>query len=286
VFWYLDEVLIAAGTLAWLAVSLELGFRAGRAHEKADSSIESHLGMLQGSMLGLLALLLGFTFSLSVERFETRKALVVEEANNIGTTWLRTQFLRIEDQQLAQPLIVRYVQSRLRFFEAGIDDRELEQASREASDLQAKLWNIAVRASSEEPGSHAIALFVQTLNDLIDDSEKRVAALNNHVPDAVVALLLCIAGFAAALVGFGGGLCRRRRAVLNTAFCLTLVLVIVLIMDIDRPRRGFVTVDQGSMERLAMSLALHDRQDPNGTDPMDPPAHDTLEEQAGTGLAD
>lgn len=254
-FWYLNELLIALGTLLWLVACLELGFRLGKTHDRSDGRIDSHLGMLQGSMLGLLALLLGFTFSLSVDRYETRKALVVEEANDIGTTWLRTQFLQPGDRQAAQDLLERYVQSRLGFYEAGIDTPVIERATQEANDIQRALWAIATRASAAEPGSHPVALFVETLNNLIDDSEKRMAALNNHVPDAVIALLLCIAGFAAMLISYGGGVEGHRRPFLNASFCLALAVVITLIMDIDRPRRGFITVSQGSMERLASSLA-------------------------------
>ena len=257
-FWYVSELLIAAGTLLLLLASVELGFRFGRTHDRADATIESHLGMLQGSMLGLLALLLGFTFSLSVDRFETRKALVVEEANDIGTTWLRTDFLQPDDGSAARALLERYMHSRLRFYDAGIDVAELERATQEASDLQRDLWDIATRASASEPESHPVALFVQTLNNLIDDSEKRMAALNNHVPDAVIVFLLCIASVAAILIGFGSGLAGFRRPILNASFCLTLALVTMLILDIDRPRRGFITVSQGSMERLASAMATED----------------------------
>ena len=132
--------------------------------------------------------------------------------------------------------------------------RIVAQALSRAGEIQEDLWDITVLLAQEGPRSVPVGLFIETLNDLIDDSEKRTAAFGNRVPQAVIVLLFAVAGVAMALIAYRCGLTGHRRLGLNALFALLIAVVITIILDIDRPRSGLVHVSQASMERLQESL--------------------------------
>lgn len=201
-------------------------------------------------MLGLLALLLGFTFFMAVSRFETRQSLVIDEANAIGTTHLRVKFLPAEQTDAAEGLLREYVAARLSFYTAGIDSARLEKANMDATRIQGQLWALAVEAAAQDPRSVPAGLLAESLNTLIDIQEKRQAALDNHVPETVLYLLLVVSLASLGVVGYGCGLIRRRRPFSSALLAFLVVSVVATILDIDRPRRGLVEVSQRSLLRL------------------------------------
>lgn len=253
--WKISEFVILLGLLTTFLITFEAGFRLGRSHlDRNHDPGKSHISSLQGAILGLLALLLGFTISMAVDRFNLRKALVLEEANAIGTTYLRTQFLPPLQSKEAADLLAAYVAARLDFSNAGIDDSALAAANTAASNLESQLWVLAVAAAAQDPRSVPIGLFIQSLNDVIDNHEKRQAAVNNHVPETVIFLLIGFSVVALGFIGYGCGLSKRRQWIANTTFVLLITLVLTAILDIDRPSRGFIRVNQGSLLRLKTSL--------------------------------
>ena len=259
--WSIPEFVLALVFLAGFLAAIEGGFRLGlRRSGRGDESDRNHLGALQAAVLGLLALLLGFTFFMSVSRFDTRKALVLEEANAIGTTYLRARFLPAEQQEPAQGLLRAYVTARLAFFDAGIDKARIAKANADATAIESQLWALAVTATERDPHAVSLGLFIQALNDMIDIQEKRQTALDNHVSEPVLYLLLVASIMAMGLLGHGCGLDRRRRFPSNALFALLIVLVLVTILDLDRPRRGLIEVSQDSMARLAATLESQQKQ--------------------------
>ena len=254
-FWQVSELALFLVFLAGLLAAAELAFRLGiRRADLSDESAVTHINILQTALLGLLALLLGFTFFMAVSRFDERRSLVLEEANAIGTTYLRSDFLPAEQRRPVKELLRAHVAARLAFHAAGVDPVRLQKANRNAAELERQLWTLAVAAAAQDPRSVPAGLFVESLNALIDIHEKRQAALDNHVPEAVIYLLLAVAGLALALIGYGCGLTRRRRLIANTLFTILIVFVITTILDIDRPRRGLITVSQQSLIRLQASM--------------------------------
>ena len=134
--WTINEFLLLVLAFVILLIVLEVGFRLGRrGFDGADEDALDHVGMLQGSVLGLLALLLGFSFAMAVERFDLRKALVVDEANAIGTTALRAQYLPAPHNTQAMQLLREYVSVRLEFYSAGQDESRLAQALSRAGEI-------------------------------------------------------------------------------------------------------------------------------------------------------
>lgn len=249
----IDERLLAVAVLALLLLAAEAGYRIGRRPAAAAGGTE-HLGALQNAALGLLALLLAFTFSMAVSRYEARKHLVLEEANAIGTTALRAQMLPQPQRAAALVALRDYVATRLAFHEARRGDPAYQQALAGAAHDQQALWELATSASAADPHSLPVSLFVQSLNDTIDVGEKRLVARESHVPDTVLVLLLVVAVLALGFVGCGAGLAGHRRWPSTSLFALMLALVVTLVVDIDRPRQGLIRVQQESMLRLQASL--------------------------------
>jgi hypothetical protein len=252
--WKTDYLVLLPAAIAVFFVVTEVGFRLGLHYRYGtDEAAQAHVGALQASLLGLVALLFGFTFAMAVARFDTYKTLVVKEANAIGTTYLRSQFLSPPQRQQLASLLRDYVAARVQFYDAGMDEVRIEAANISAFRLQQQMWRIATEAATQDPRSIPVGLLIQSLNDTINLSEERRAALANHVPDAVVYLLLAVSLSALAFVGYDWGLVGRRHASIPLLVVLT-ALVIVTILDIDRPRGGLIPASQESMLRLQKSM--------------------------------
>jgi hypothetical protein len=255
VLWQFNEVALLLAFLAGFLGATEVGFRLGMRYvDQGDDSAKAHVSSLHAAVLGVLALLLGFTFLMAVSRFDARKSLVIEEANAIGTTFLRAHLLPPEQQRPAKELLRAHLSARLAFYAAGIDPARLERAHSEAGRIERQLWALAVDAAAQDPRSVRTGLFVESLNAVIDLHEKSQVALENHVPEAVLYLLLVVSVVSFVLLGYGCGLTQRRRAALNVVFALLISFVLTAILDIDRPRRGLITVSQESLIRLQATL--------------------------------
>ncbi|MGB8804431.1 MAG: hypothetical protein WCC93_05865, partial [Chthoniobacterales bacterium] len=181
-------VLIIIGLV--LVALAEVGFRAGlRLFVKKDEPRKGQIGAIQGAVLGMLALLLGFTFSMAVARYENRRDLVLREANAIGTTYLRASFLPETNAKAMEDLLRHYVDARLSFYTAGSDAAKITLAQGETARLQRELWLHTVDAAKEAP-SPITATFINALNETIDLDATRLNALRSRVPGAVWLLLV------------------------------------------------------------------------------------------------
>jgi hypothetical protein len=253
--WRTNHYALCLIFIAGALLTIEAGFRIGRRRSRfTDPAEREHYGALQNAILVLLSLLLGFTFLMSVARFDTRKEQVIEEANAIGTTFLRSKFLPSPHREVAAALLRKYVDARIAFDRAGIDEARLNAADAEASGIQDQLWALASAVAALDPKALPTGLFIQSLNDVIDVREKRQVSLDDHVPEAVVYLLLVVWAFALALMAYGCGLTGRRRLVSNSMFAVMIALVLTVILDIDRPRRGMITVSKASIMRLRAAV--------------------------------
>jgi hypothetical protein len=249
------EVLIVATLLGLLLGTAEIGFRWGRAIRlKVEEPAKSQYWTLQTGTMGLLALLLAFTFSMSVMRFETRKQLLVDEANAIGTTALRSGMLPEPYRSAIAVLMDEYVACRLDDYSRPLDEQETAAANLACARLQSQLWSQTLPAVAKNPSPVPTGMFVSSLNDLIDVAAKRDAARENHVPQPVLTFLFLVTILTLALLGYGGGLGNHRHLAATATVCLLLSLVILVIIDLDRPRRGLITISQSPMSNLRSSL--------------------------------
>ena len=238
-----------------LLLSTELGFRIGNRHSPERRKVRKELsGSLQGALLGLLGLLLGFTFAMAVGRYETRKELVLDEANAIGTTWLRAGMLSDSARDVIRAQLVDYVDARLAGVDQSIGTPAFNQQAARSEADQVTLWRTIVEETKLRDTPSA-ALFTASLNDVIDLDAKRQAASRNHVPQSVWLLLLVVSMTVTAVTGYTTGLGESGRQLLSM-FVLPLLftVVIVIISDLDHPRRGLITVSQQSMLDLQRLL--------------------------------
>ena len=161
-----------------------------------------------GASLGLLALLLAFTFGLAASRFETRRQVFLDEVNAIGTAYLRAALLAETDRTDARRLLREYVDVRLE----GVRSGKVKEAIRRSEELQASLWAKAVALGQKSPTSIVIGLFIQSINEVIDLHTKRVAAgLRSRIPNIIWLVLYTITVLAMAEVGYHSGLAGKRR---------------------------------------------------------------------------
>jgi hypothetical protein len=250
VFW-----LLALGLLLLLLASHEIGYRVGRRLAEAeDHGRRSHGQTWETEVLGLLGLLLAFSFGMAVARFDTRRQLIVDEANAIGTTHLRTRFLHEPAGQQLRDLLRSYVGVRLEYYDAAADRGRLKAAAQRSAELQTQIWARVVAGASADPHATTLPLLVQSTNEMIDLEAKRRAALFNHVPWTVFLMIVLVAGSGIALIGYTRGLIGRRLLFGSVAMPLLVSAVVTLIFDIDHPRVGLVHLGQQSMLQLRDSL--------------------------------
>lgn len=244
----IDGSLVSLVLFILLAITTMFGYRLGcRKQAIINEAGRSQFSAIQGAVLGLLALLLGFTFAMTVSRFDARKQLVLDEANAIGTTFLRAQLLPEPHRSEVSTLLRRYVDIRLKFYEAGIDEKKLREAGQQTEQIHRQLWSQAQSAAQQDVRAVTTGLFIQSLNEVIDLHAKRITAMQNHVPESIILLLCFVAILSLGLTGYGCGLAGQRHFFVTTAMAIMIVAVIFLIIDLDRPRRGLIKVSQKSM---------------------------------------
>jgi fumarate reductase subunit D len=256
-----ESYLFFIGVIVLLGV-IELCFRLGRKQRKpADEAHKTHITALQTALLGLLALLLGFTFAMSVTRFEARKNLVLEEANAIGNAYWRSQLIPAEHRPAVAKMLHEYASASLDYHLADQDSPRFAAANATARRIERQI-RAAVAARAENPPTISTIMFIQAINDMAQINEKRRVALENHVPEPVYYLLFIVAAGSMAYIAYGTGLYGRRRPVSTGMFAALIALVLTFILDIDQPIGGLIEVGQESMERMRDTLADEMRQQP------------------------
>ncbi len=257
ILFQVNMVVIFLSSIFSFLVATEAGFRVGRrAQARVNDASRSEISTIQGAMLGLLALMLGFTFSMAMSRFEVRKQLVLEEANAIGTTFLRAQLLPEPSRQEVSRLLRQYVKVRLDFYQAGIDPKKLHESRNMTEQLHKQLWFHAIDLGGKDPRAIPVGLFIQSLNEVIDLHAKRINALENHVPEIILMLLYFVAIIVTGLIGYGCGLGGKRNFFVTLTASMLIASVILVIIDLDRPRRGLIKVSQQRLLELRDSLAV------------------------------
>lgn len=256
-----SEVLIALALLGFLALAGELGYRLGRrGRETHNEFTRTQIISIQAAILGLLSLLLGFTFAMALSRFEYRKQMVVEESNAIGTAALRAQFLSTPHEANVIEVLRHYVDIRLdSVLRTAQSSPARQQFDAEIRQLQSRLWGIAHDAAEAEPQSVPLGLFTQAVNELIDLKVKRDIGIANHVPEGALLLMMGFAVLAAGVLAYGNGLAGARSLIPTAAYYIIIVLVILLIIDLDHPQQGLARVSQASMVQLQEILNFRKR---------------------------
>jgi hypothetical protein len=213
---------------------------------KGKVSEDKSIGALEGSLLGLLALLLSFTFSMSSSRHDRRVNIIIEEANDIGTAVLRADLYPDSIRQAFRKDFEAYLETRIAFYTAKADRNAINKSLNDAQILQASLWERASSLGRDKENLHRTAQMIPALNAMFDITTTRTAATLDKVPAVIYFLLFIICLTAALMVGYSGGLKPDWTMVL--CFSLMISLTVYLIIDLDRPRRGVITMDTANSQ--------------------------------------
>jgi hypothetical protein len=259
-----NEFILTAIALGLMLLAAELGFRRGRfMGPQLGDATRGEITTLQAALIGLLALLLAFTFELAVSRYNSRLELIVDESNAIGTMELRAQTLPDELKNDVLTSTRAYVSGRIKVFDYHASTAEKLAAENAVNDLQTRMWTIAATAARQNDRSVPIGLFESSLNQVFDSAAKRDAAMRNHVPESVLVLLFVASIFAMGSTGYASGLGGHRNTWAMITMSSVIALVILIIIDMDRPARGLIRVHERPMINLSASLA--NQPDADGT---------------------
>jgi hypothetical protein len=247
---FLPLWLLLGAILLVVLLSVEAGYRVGslRAHQVKEQ--ETPVGEMVAAMLGLLAFILAFTFGLAASRYDNRRQVLLDEANAIGTTYLRAEMLPEGGDQI-RALLRKYVDARLQ----AVKPDQLAEGIRRSEELQNQLWAITVRVAEDHPTSIVVGLFIQSLNETIDLHAKRLTAgVRNRIPAPIWAALYGISILSFAAMGYHSGLTGTSRSLVIVAVAITFSAVIGLIADLDRPQEGILKVSQQALVDLRRSM--------------------------------
>ena len=252
----INRMSIALVLLITIMLAVEAGCRIGmRKHAYRSDAFKSHVNATSASLLGVLALILGFTFSLSLQRFDARSDAVVNEANAIGTAYLRAQLLPAPISDDARKMLGDYLDLRIRMSTLDVSDHAgRETLLGKTNQAQAALWACARQAAAGTQSPVMAGLFVQSINDLIDAFGRRDAALNRHVPETVLLLLYVSLLMAGAVAGYAAGVAGHHASFATYIMVTLIVVLVAVILDLDRPRRGLIQVSQKSLVDLQATI--------------------------------
>jgi hypothetical protein len=255
--YFLETMPIAGAYLCIVFLILaacEAGILIGRHHHRTrkDEGALTSVGPMVGGLLGMLAFVLAFTFSMAATHHATRKQDVLAEAIHIGTAWLRADLLGDARGTQMKRLLGEYVDARLQAARPGSDFQAALTRSLEIHDL---LWTQASSAALEHPG-HNTALVVESINDVIDMHERRYTdAVRARIPGTIWLGLMAITVLTMGTLGLQVGLSGKRRLVGIVPIALAFSVLATLILDLNRPQGGFITVSQQPMLDLQAEIS-------------------------------
>jgi hypothetical protein len=239
-------ILVLCFLAFWISARIGASFRKRRQISKDDD--ERDFTLLLGATLTLLGLIIGFTFSMAVSRYDQRKNLEEEEANAIGTEYLRANLLPAADASKVHELLKRYLDARILSYKTpgGPQDKEINS---QTAELQAEMWSAVATPAAAQP-TPVTALIISGMNDVLNSQGYTQAAWWNRIPLEAWALLIAISIFCNLLIGYGTRGSPLLFLILPTALSISLFLI----ADIDTPRHGVIRVHPQNLQSLAESL--------------------------------
>jgi hypothetical protein len=242
-YFTLRAALVAVGLFVGLLAALELGRRWGRARAaRAPDSEREGLGAVEAAVYGLLGLLVAFTFSGAASRFEGRRDLIVQEANAIGTAYLRLDLLAEPARDSLREKFRRYLDSRLETYRRLPDEQAARAELARSIALQGEIWTEAIEAA-RAAGPSTTMLLAPALNEMFDTTTTRTAATRAHPPNVLFAMLVAVALVSALLVGHAMAASAASRRLHTLAYAGVLALTLYVIVDLEYPRLGLIRVD-------------------------------------------
>jgi hypothetical protein len=246
-------ILVFLFSLAAMWAAAQIGARCFKSVRDLEGDEKDAFGFILSAVLTLLGLIIGFSFSMAIGRYDQRKNYEEEEANAIGTEYVRADLLASVDAAKIQGYLRSYVDQRVLFYQTG-DADHLRQINSDTAQLQSQLWS-AVRSAALPQPTALSALAVSGMNDVLNSQGYTQAAWWNRIPTAAWVLIWAIAICCNLLLGFATRHTHRRaRSILLFILPLVLAISFLLLADIDSPRGGFIHVNPQNLLSLAQSL--------------------------------
>jgi hypothetical protein len=247
----LASILFAVGLFIGMVLLLELGRRLGRRRlGKDEEGARAGLGAVEGAVFALMGLLIAFTFSGAAARFDTRRQLIVDEANAIGTAWLRLDLLPAAAQPELRELFRRYLDGRLAVYQMPDVKAALAELAKPNA-LQGDIWSRATVACRES-ANPLTAQLIPALNQMFDIASTRTAVTQIHPPTIIFIMLGVLALMSALLAGYAMAGGKSRSWIHMLGFALIMASTVYVILDLEFPRLGFIRVD--AMDRVLVEL--------------------------------
>ena len=231
------SVALFLSILMFLELGRRIGIRAG------NKDTPKGIGPLEAGIFSLLGLLIAFTFGGATSRWETRRALVVQETNDIGTAYLRLDLLLQEDRVRLQALFKDYVRARLKVYAAAPDEEAVKREMAYVSALQNSIWSNAVAACKVEGSGTSTRLILPALNAMIDITTTRMMMTKTHPPKIIFVLLYVLSLAAALIAGYGMAVNERRSWLHQLGYALIMAGSVYVILEIEYPRAGLIRLD-------------------------------------------
>jgi phosphotransferase system glucose/maltose/N-acetylglucosamine-specific IIC component len=242
-------VMLFAGLLACLEIGYRLGRRSSQSHPELT---HEGIGVIDAAVFALLGLLLGFSFAGGTSRLEARRQLIVQEANGIGTAYLRLDLLPPGDQPVMRHLFREYLDTRLRAYDKLPDLRAVDQELGRAAEMQQEIWLRAVTSSRTDSTQSASRLLLPALNEMIDVTTGRTLAIHSHLPSLIFFLLVFVALLSALLAGYAMEKRKKRSPLHMFLYAAVIAVTLYAILDLDYPRSGLIRLD--TADRLLLQL--------------------------------
>jgi hypothetical protein len=250
-------IVISSGLFVSMLACLEVGYRVGRSNLQEHPTAHEGIGAIEAAIFALLGLLLGFSFSGATTRLDARRQLIVEEANAIGTAYLRLDELPAADQPEMRQLFRKYVDARLAAY-AHIPGNmnAFQQEVALAEQLQQQIWARAVAASRSDPTKNTARLLLPALNEMMDVTTSRTVALDAHLPGLVFFLLVTAALSSCVMAGYAMAKRRMRSRLHMFLYAACIAITVYTVIDLDYPRSGLIRLDSAdkALEQLRDSI--------------------------------
>ena len=209
--------------------------------KKNSEYITSELGSINGALLALLGLILAFTFGMASSRFDERRELVIEEANNIGTVILRTDIYPDSIKNILKTNLKAYVEERIAFYQSGMDIHDAETHYKNADVIGRKIWAITAEYAKKDNITTKTSELIPALNSMIDITTTRRADGEATIPDSIMYFLFILCVSSAFLLGYDNK--RKVDWIILIGFTIMLSITVFTIIDLDRPRNGLINMD-------------------------------------------
>jgi hypothetical protein len=243
----------SVGLFLGMLICLEIGYRLG------SYGVEKHLdlahegtGTIEAAVFALLGLLLAFTFGGAMSRLEARRALIAQEANAIGTAYLRLDILPTAEQPGIRQLFRQYLDARLSAYQKLTQRDVSDQEFARAAAIQHQIWSRAVAAGQIDFTQNTVRVLLPALNDMDDVTTSRAIALDTHLPALIFLLLICVALLSALLAGHVMAKRKHRSALHMILYAAIISVTIYAVLDLDEPRSGLIRLDRADQALIEL----------------------------------